>query len=41
MAVLQNNFTETDCRKIKLVRGEDRMSQRMRKGQKNRTYCQS
>lgn len=41
MAVLLNSFTETDCREIQLDTGEDRMSLRMRKGQKNRTYCLS
>ena len=36
-----DSFTETGCRENKLDTGEDRMSQRMRRSQKIRTYCQS
>jgi hypothetical protein len=37
----QDSYAKTDCRENKLDTGEDRMSQRIRRTQKIRTYCQS
>ena len=37
----RDSFTAISCRESKLDTGEGRMNQRMRRGQKIRTHCQS